>query len=369
MDDGASVDADRKEKVRALATWITSYTHDISSKTAKIYAKALYEAGVPAIEKLVKKLKKNPRFLQSKMDFDADDALELKSALSKVFKVIFSASGAEEGVTAAAEEGGADSLLVPSSTAERYASLVDPSIRSGDRKEKTEAMIDWMKMNTADIKVPNIIVIANQLYDDNCATVNRMAGKLERNCDYLASLGFDADDIIEIVASLKSAGLLRSTFQLSSGTLSAGGGGSSSSSSSGGVTSTASSSVDADSTKLPNSVFATPTASATPDDEAAVDYVGMLDVFSSVQSPFDWGPEIVGLLVGIFSEDTRDWLEGVVINFNPDSKIHDVRFPDDFEIDVDLNTHRIRIQECEVTSSRVPNKLSQRHKRSRYLRG
>ena len=365
MDD-ASVDVDRKEKVRALVTWITSNTHDISSKTARVYAKALYNAGVPAVEKLIKKVKKNPRYLQTKMDFDADDALELKSALSRVFKVTF--SGAEEGTPAIAEED-AESMLFPASTAERYASLVDPSIRSGDRKEKTDAMIDWMKMNTADIIVPNIIVIANRLYDDNCATVNRMASKLERNCEYLASLGFDADDIIEIVASLKSAGLLKSTFQLSSctgvSTVSSSGGGGG-----GAITTTASSSSSGSGdagAPLPDSSFVTAPTPATADDGAAIDYVGMLDVFSSVQSPFDWGPEIVGLFVGIFSEDTRDWLEGVVINFNPDSNCHDVRFVDDFEIDVDLNTHRIRIQECELTSSRVPNKIPQRFKRSRFV--
>lgn len=350
--DEASVNEDRKSKVSALTKWIMSNTKDINSKTGKTYAKKLYDTGVPQVEKLVKKLKKNPAYLTEKVEFDADDALELKAALSKAFNVSFTTS--EVVAEADAIEGDAASLVAPSKEA-RYANLVDPSIISSDRKEKTDAMIDWFKTNSADITAPNIILYSFRLYEDNCATISRMASKMERNNEYLSSLGFDADDIFEIVCQLKNIGLLKPTFLLP-GELHPAAAGSSSS-------------------KADNNSFVTTKEHATAVKAAdaaeanSSTHVRMLDVFSSLHAPFDppFGPEVVGLLVGIYSEETKDWLEGCIVNYSLDSKCHDVRFVDDFELDVDLSTHRIRIEECEETFRRVPNKRITLQARSRFV--
>ena len=357
----ASVDKDKKEKVKAMNKWLTTNMADLTPEVAKKYAKRMYDANVPTIEKLGKKLVKDPSFLRSsKLDIDEDDAKELVTVLSNVLGLSIgttkAASAAGGGAAAAAAATtttttGAAAATAPgaatpttpgyssSSMAGVFQSVVAPlpapvflslDFVAADRKEKAEEMIAWYRANTKDITVPNMHVYAYKLYDDNCATVTKIARKMERDPQYLHSMSFDPDDIREIVDSLKMLGMLKADFQPYDEKRAS-------------VESSAAAAAAAVQQHRPSLVES---------ESASSETVQLLEVDSSPsapQLPFEWGQEVVGLVVSIFSEETRTWLEGRIVRYDATTKCHDVRFPDNFELDVDLNASLIRIESCALT--------------------
>ena len=330
----ASIEKDRKEKVKAMMRWMTSHLHDITPEVAKKYSKKFYGAGVPTIEKLAKKIGKDPSYLQtSKFGVDPDDARELIVVLSSVF-----------GVSALIEDISKSATSLSSSRisegAIAHSSVLSPDLVAADRKEKAEEMIAWYRANTNDITVPNMHRYSYILYDDNCATITKVARKLERDVKYLHNLSFDPDDVREIVGSLKVLGILKADFQ------------------------------PYDEKQKKNPVSASNESAGEAGDNLTATMgieqnlifdsdVQLVEVDSSRgQQSFAWGLEVVGLLLSIFSEETHTWLEGKVVRFDTDTRCHYVRFPDNFELDVDLNTHLIRIELKPVTLQLTGGKAS-----------
>jgi len=319
-----SIDKDRKEKVKAMSKWMTTNMNDLTPDVAKKYAKKLYDAGVPTVEKLVKKLGKDSTYLRtSKLGIDEDDAKELVVVLSSVFGVrigIPVSSSVEEMVSQTASIAGVAS-------GGGTGVFLSPDFIAADRKDKAEEMITWYRTNTCDITVPNMHLYAYTLYDDNCATISKAARKLERDSEYLHNLKFDPDDIREIVGSLKMLGMLRADFELYD-----------EKGPSGATLAVSSAAVEIRKVAAPR--------------ETGDEVVVLLEVDSSSEQPkgFDWGKEVEGLLVSVFSEETRTWLEGRIVKFDEETHCHFVRFPDEFELDIDLNTTQLlRIEECQIT--------------------
>lgn len=313
---------DRKEKVKLMMKWMSSNgCSDISSETAKKIGKTLYDNGIISMEKLAKKLKKDASYLSSgKMKIDSDDAIKLTNAVSTVFGITATAVATEEIKT----------VLKMSSTApENY---LDPAVIEADRKEKAEAMIAWFKTNTTDMTLPHMHRYAYMLYDDNCATMTKLARKMERDVKYMHSLGFDPDDSRDIIAALKLQGLMSADFTPFDEKLVS-------------ASERTPSSHGSHSRSVESAISNV--------DAAQSNYVSMFEMHNTVDRPFNWGSELVGLLVGIFSEDVSDWLEGCVVRYDGESGCHDVRFVDDFVLDVDLNTHRIRIEASDATTARL----------------
>jgi len=331
----ASIEKDRKEKVKAMMRWMTSNLHDITPEAAKKYSKKLYDAGVPTIEKLAKKVGKDPSYLQtSKFGIDPDDARELIVVLSSVFGV----SALIEDISKTATSLSASRI---SEGTIAHSTFLSPDLVAADRKEKAEEMIAWYRANTNDITVPNMHRYAYTLYDDNCATITKVARKLERDVKYLHSLSFDPDDVREIVGSLKVLGILKADFQPYD-------------------EKQKSFAVSAFDESMEEAGDKLRTSTMEMEQKLIFDsVVQLVEVDSSRgQQPFTWGLEVVGLLLSIFSEETHTWLEGKVVRFDTDTRCHYVRFPDNFELDVDLNTHLIRIELNPVTLQLTGGKAS-----------
>jgi len=332
LDSVVSVDKDRKEKTKALSKWMTTNMNDVTPEVAKQYAKKLYDAGVPTVDKLVKKLSKDAAFLRSgKLEMDEDDANELLVTLSRVYNVSF---GSRSSLTeeALAQQSGGTSGLAATPV------FLSPDFLAADRKDKAEEMVAWYKANTKDITVPNMHVYAYKLYDDNCATVTKIARKMERDPQYLHNMAFDPDDIREIVDSMKLMGMLKSEFQPYDE-----------------KNPTAIKTAKTDSFALAAGEGLAARESeagkaATSHHEETGDFVYLLEVDSSSTPRLQWGQEVVGLFVSVFSDETHTWLDGKIVRFDTVTCCHDVRFPDNFELDIDLNTHLIRIEKSEITT-------------------
>jgi len=349
MDSASAKEKEEKKKaVAALRSWMSTHLHDVTPEAAKKYAKALHGAGAITIEKLVKKIKKEEGFLfSSKVGMDTDDARELMVALSREFNLkqpaaTSAASGEGESVSAksvAAAEGGSAATrshgIEPRMSAGGTMYL-DAATVAAERKEKIDGMVDWLRTNTTDLTLINMHNYANVLFDDNCATMTKAARRLERDDKYMFSLGLDPDDIREIVDAMKKTKIIKPDFY-----------------------------------PYDEMGIAAPPAPAPPLEEEHVapdpapvplppppavvaeeQNVTVLEVFASLDDPLDWRDEIVGLLVSVYSEDTMCWLEGVVQRYDPHTACHDIHFPDDFVLDVNLNTHCHKIEKCEVTTTK-----------------
>jgi hypothetical protein len=345
MDSQSATEKEEKKKaVAALRTWMSTHLHDVTPEAAKKYAKALHGAGAITIEKLVKKIKKEEGFLfSSKVSMDTDDARELMVALTREFNLKQpaapappAASGEGEGVSAksvATAEVGSVSRshgIEPRMSAGGTVYL-DAATVAAERKEKIDGMVEWLKANTHDLTLINMHNYANVLFDDNCATMTKAARRLERDDKYMFSLGLDPDDIREIVDAMKKIKIIKADFYPYDEM---------------GIVA-----------PLPEEEHvATDRAPAPPPPHppgvADEQYVTVLEVFASLDDPLNWRDEIVGLLVSIYSEDTMCWLEGVVQRYDPHTACHDIHFPDDFVLDVNLNTHCHKIEKSEVTTTK-----------------
>ena len=76
----SEIEEEKTQTTAALRQWIMAHTKDITLQAACKYAATLYHYNIPSINKLAKKLVKDPSFLQQ-IGFDEDDLEEVMQAL------------------------------------------------------------------------------------------------------------------------------------------------------------------------------------------------------------------------------------------------------------------------------------------------
>jgi lipoate synthase len=76
------------------------------------------------------------------------------------------------------------------------------------RESKVEVMAHWLEKHTTDITPHDIYRYAYSLYDAKLPSMTRVAKKLIKDSDLLDNLGFDEDDVEEIIQAMSEHGLI-----------------------------------------------------------------------------------------------------------------------------------------------------------------